>query len=484
MKNKLLQIRNPLLDIVKMFSKFGMELQFTSERRNNPSFEPEDVYDMISCYPLRQFQDIRKVCIHEDTGSKQESMASIIMGIHEDRDRQTSEEMIVVDENEESELITQDINDMIEEYSHINTGWNTRSGIMVVIDEMYLDTLLSKRDLIDNMSERLAKDLVPVILDYIKTANNVIDKLKTILIANPYFDAMKTKLSCRSDYRHQYTQSAYFSRNKRVDGAKINDNDGFYRDDALIVDAVLSLYFMECINVCMKGKDIGFIRNFDLNVTRIFETAYSESALCKAINITSLVISILGNQYNGTAFEMLLRGITNTANNNGTYKCPLLEDNVLRFNIYCDDSSKANASRQILNDTKTILKYAETTDILSALIMNKENALEIFAEGFSNKNNDAKDLKRAIEISRKASLVMVELEFINTKYSKKDALSQAYTIKQEALTLQTKLKSEKAIDIIDVVISNIDDKIRETQSTDHKHRRSTINIAYPSGYEG
>ena len=95
-----------------------------------------------------------------------------------------------------------------------------------------------------------------------------------------------------------------------------------------------------------------------------------------------------------------------------------------------------------------------------------------------------KEMMKVTDIAREASIAKIDMEYITTKYSKKDAINNAYIVLQEAQALRRKLKTKEAIEACNIVIKTLNKDIEETRKFDHKKSRMTINIAYPEGYEG
>ena len=93
-------------------------------------------------------------------------------------------------------------------------------------------------------------------------------------------------------------------------------------------------------------------------------------------------------------------------------------------------------------------------------------------------------MMKVTNMAREASIAKIDMEYITTKYSKKDAINNAYIVLQECQALRRKLKTKEAQDAIKIVINTLQKDIEETRKFDHKKSRMTINIAYPSGYEG
>jgi len=483
MKNKLTQLQKPLMNISKMFDKFSIHLLFTTEKRNFAS-DPEDVQDMVSCYPSAQYYDIVHRATQTSLTNNTDSLLSAIL----DSDREYKgasivRETILVDDNNEEDILAQDLHDLIREYKEISVAYRDNGSLLVAIDETYLDTIIPKISVIDDINVRVAQDIVPCIISYITTFNKAVPKLREIVYSSVRFESLQDISNETRQYGRTYKRGAFFAKTLCVDNHN-NTNANTYKHNHIMADALLSLYFMESINILNKGKDEKFIRDFKVNINAIIEVASTEHVLCKSLNLEALGTSIFGS-HTGSVYTNLCKLIMDIGNSFMDIPYPLLKNDIIDFTTMgVDDADLAERSRRIITNMNGILKYAENSEILSALCNNKKEAVRMFSEGFSSTSDDNKDLAKVIDLSRRASLAEVELEFINTKYSKKDAINQAYVVVQEALTLRGKIHSKNAIEMIDQIISNLQGKIQEVRKTDHKRERMSINIAYPAGYEG
>ena len=136
--------------------------------------------------------------------------------------------------------------------------------------------------------------------------------------------------------------------------------------------------------------------------------------------------------------------------------------------------------------SKELLKYAESCDILEALQAKiDKREIRMYAESITFTEDEIEaEMMKVTNMAREASIAKIDMEYITTKYSKKDAINNAYIVLQECQALRRKLKTKEAQDAIKIVINTLQKDIEETRKFDHKKSRMTINIAYPSGYEG
>ena len=227
----------------------------------------------------------------------------------------------------------------------------------------------------------------------------------------------------------------------------------------------------------------------DSTIAYIVRNILNTHMSTKLMNV-EVVLKATMSRLTGTPFDYMLSRIMRACNS-GFAETPenfnsmeysfegVVESNFRYGEVQPKDMTKILTSKELL-------KYAESYDILEAL-QAKINKREIrmYAESITFTEDEIEaEMMKVTNMAREASIAKIDMEYITTKYSKKDAINNAYIVLQECQALKRKLKTKEAQEALKVVINTLQKDIEETRKFDHKKSRMSINIAYPSGYEG
>lgn len=476
---KIENLKGPLMSIGTKFRNMGLSIYFVSDKRTRATFNPESFEEMISVYPRESFNMIAHSASSFDSQTIRYSdpVTRFLCEVGYNAGVVNRAEWSCVSENNLEEDFDNIAYERIQNYKNLPYG---TSEIVVAIDEMYIDTIVAKLDLIENLEERLANDICPFIFKYMDIVERTVPIIQSaIKTTNMKFmlqklisggDMSRTNISF--DFKPVFSDDLWTDKriNKKV---PIDTN-------ANLKIMYLNLFIMEVMNDLAKGvgsnvEDLKHIFHFFLTET------ITESKLAGNVMLNSLISTYVGKDKEGSTFHVLLNCLQNLSNSK------MENTETLAFCIkslrgYYEDEPTTLNKEQLLS-SQFLRKYAESHEIMVAVAQNTNYRL--FAEGILSTKEDAdKDMSRVLDVARKASLAEIELQYINTKYSKKDAINNAYIVVQEIRNVFKKIKSANARDLLTDIERNLLESISKAKAFDHKKERMTINIAYPVGYQG
>lgn len=472
--NGIESIKGPLMSIGSKFASLGIDLYFVADKRKGREFNPETPEDMLSIYPRETFNIIArsKDVIKQDT--TRSYLLSSMLNSHEADIYVNGYEYTVVDDSnlEDTDFASVAL-DAIREYLAMPMS---SPGLVVGIDETYIDTIVAKLDVIEELELRVANDICPYIFKYMKSFQKVMPVLKTIMNTSIYKADMIRLLSGGN--------SGKTGLDKTFTPVSIETWGDHHIDryDAPtnIKLMYINLFICELINDLVTGKgseieDIEHIFGYFLRQTA------TESRLAGHIMLDQLTLTYVGKNKYGSLFHHMLSCIQNLYNNKIDAPSSVFNTLDVLRGFYIDNKETMNGTQIMSNNF--LRKYAETHEIAQAIYDTKD--LVLFGESIlSTKEDSDRDMARVLDMSRRASLAEVELQFINTKYSKKDAINNAFIVIQEVRATMKKVKSQQAQDLLKDIENNLLSAIKASKDFDHKKERMTINIAYPVGYEG
>jgi hypothetical protein len=489
--NKLEMLKEPLHFLgSQIYKASGIKLDFTYCKRRRDRFNPEEPSEMIDIYPAFLFyigNNSRREIGH-DYESAYKTYEAIIQDTNIPLDYPKVNMEIKVETRDENDELEEDL-DLAEALAKDLSAVRTLHGIdrlIIVIDELYLDTVNDKikAETIEQrlLNEKIMQEFTPLIIKYLNDFGKLAARIGQILRANrlmtPFIELVRAHDGRMSETTNDYSAIERW----REKGEYGN------RAHALRL-ALCNLVIYETINDAIKGNTKN-IKAMDTTLAYIVRNILNTHMTTKFMNIEVVLKSILGKGQVGSPFDFILARIMKACNN-GFMETPenfrsmeyafegTVERNFNYGEVQPKDMTKILASKELL-------KYAESCDILEALqakIDKKE--IRMYAESITFTEDEIEaEMMKVTNMAREASIVKIDMEYITTKYSKKDAINNAYIVLQECQALRRKLKTKEAQDAIKIVINTLQKDIEETRKFDHKKSRMTINIAYPSGYEG
>ena len=489
--NKLEILKEPLYNLAsQIYKASGITLKFTYCRRDTRGFNPEDASDMIDIYPDYIFSlglPNRKGVVENQWSAADAIVDSIISSRAVELAVPKTTATIEVSKYDEDleEYENMDLAEALQRDLEIFREEYKMRALMVVIDELYIDTISDKikAETIDSklLQEKIYKEFIPQIIAYISNFPKLCGRLSQIIKANRLMQNFTTTIDYANN-RETANTNSYGVTNTWVNDYNKSAQEAFRT--SLIV-----LTIFEVINDAIKG-DTKNIRILDEAVAYIIKNIINTHHSHKFLNVETVLRSALGKNQKGSPFDYLLSRIMMSVNS-GFVETPASFEQMEYFLSAVDKTRdrfseiKLDRPSQILA-SKELLKYAESCDILAALqdkIARKE--VRMYAESITFTEDEIeKEMMKVTDIAREASIAKIDMEYITTKYSKKDAINNAYIVLQEAQALRRKLKTKEAIEACNTVIKTLNKDIEETRKFDHKKSRMTINIAYPEGYEG
>ena len=489
--NKLEMLKEPLHFLgSQIYKASGIKLDFTYCKRRRDRFNPEEPSEMIDIYPAFLFyignNSRREIGLNYDGAYK--TYDAIIQDTNIPLDYPKVDMEIKVETRDENDELEEDL-DLAEALAKDLGAIKELHGIdrlVVVIDELYLDTVNDKikAETIEQrlLNEKIMKEFTPLIIAYLNNFGRIVTRIGQVLRANrlmtPFINLVRSIDGRMSETTNDYTA---------VERWRNEDTMG-HKSYALRL-ALCELVIFETINDAIKG-DTKNIKTMDSTLAYIVRNILNTHMTTKLMNIEVVLKSTMGKGQTGSPFDFMLSRIMKACNN-GFMETPenfksmeysfegTVEKNFKYGEVQPKDMTKILASKELL-------KYAESYDILEALqakIDKKE--IRMYAESITFTEDEIEaEMMKVTNMAREASIAKIDMEYITTKYSKKDAINNAYIVLQECQALRRKLKTKEAQDAIKVVINTLQKDIEETRKFDHKKSRMTINIAYPSGYEG
>ena len=489
--NKLEILKEPLYNLAsQIYKASGITLNFTYCKRDIRGFNPEDASDMIDIYPDYIFSlgfPNRKGIDETQWSAADAIMETIVKSRATELAVPKNTATIEVSKYDEDleEYENMDLAEALQRDLEVFVNDYKISSLMVVIDELYIDTISDKikAETIDSklLQEKIYKEFIPQIVAYVSNFPKLCGRLSQIMKANRLMQSFSSTIDYANN-RENVDTNSYGVINRWVNDYNKTPQESFRT--SLIV-----LTIFEVINDAIKG-DTKNIRILDEAVAYIIKNIINTHHTHKFLNVETVLRSALGKNQKGSSFDYLLSRIMRSVNS-GFSETPASFGQMENFLSAVDKSRnrfseiKTDRPSQILA-SKELLKYAESCDILAALqdkMARKE--IRMYAESITFTEDEIeKEMMKVTDIAREASIAKIDMEYITTKYSKKDAINNAYIVLQEAQALRRKLKTKEAIEACNTVIKTLNKDIEETRKFDHKKSRMTINIAYPEGYEG
>lgn len=476
---KIENLKGPLMSIGNKFYNMGLQIYFVSDKRTRATFNPETFEEMISVYPRESFNMIAHSASSFDAQTIRYSdpVTRFLCEIGYNAGVVNKAEWSYVSDNNLEEDFDNIAYEKIQRYKNLPYG---TSEIVVALDEMYIDTITAKLDIIENLEQRLANDICPFIFKYMETVERTVPIIQSVIKTTHMKFALQklvaggdmSKTNISFDFKPVFVDDAWDSR-------KMNKKNPMDTNASLKM-MYLNLFIMEVMNDLTKGlgSEIGDLKHiFHFFITETI----TESKLAGNIMLDTLVATYVGKEKEGSAFHALLNCLQNLSNGK-VENTETLAFCKRSLRGYFEDEPTTLNKEQLLS-SQFLRQYAESHEIMTAVAQNTNYRL--FAEGILSTKDDAdKDMSRVLDVARKASLAEIELQYINTKYSKKDAINNAYIVVQEIRTVFKKIKSANARELLSDIERNLLNAISKAKSFDHKKERMTINIAYPTGYEG
>ena len=489
--NKLEMLKEPLHFLgSQIYKASGIKLDFTYCKRRRDRFNPEEPAEMIDIYPAFLFyigNNSRREIGH-DYEAAYKTYQAIIQDTSIPLSYPKVDVEVKVETRDENGELEEDL-DLAEALAKDLSAVRTLHGIdrlMIVIDELYLDTVNDKikAETIEQrlLNEKIMQEFTPLIIKYLNDFGKLATRIGQILRANrlmtPFIELVRAHDGRMSETTNDYSSIERWR------------EKGEYGNIAHALRlALCNLVIYETINDAIKGNTKN-IKAMDTTLAYIVRNILNTHTTTKFMNIEVVLKSILGKGQVGSPFDFILARIMKACNN-GFMETPenfrsmetsfegTVESNFRYREVQPKDMTKILASKELL-------KYAESYDVLEALqakIDKKE--IRMYAESITFTDDEIQaEMMKVTNMAREASIAKIDMEYITTKYSKKDAINNAYIVLQECQALRRKLKTKEAQDAIKIVINTLQKDIEETRKFDHKKSRMTINIAYPSGYEG
>ena len=94
------------------------------------------------------------------------------------------------------------------------------------------------------------------------------------------------------------------------------------------------------------------------------------------------------------------------------------------------------------------------------------------------------DTKRITKMAREVDQAQVEFEFMYDKYSKADAMHNAYDVLEDINKALDKVRDRKSKEALESMREQLLTTIKKYRDKNTKRERMTVNINYPPGYEG
>lgn len=454
-------------------SATGVNLSYAVDRRISKRFNPEDIDDLLSMYPsgfltaIKEGKDFNHMINSYSDGETDISDVVPEMVFHSEDG-----------ETEDCTLETLFTNDM---YQFFRENESFRS-LTLCIDEQYLQTIKDKLAVgaleYDNLLSKVSNDLVPFIYRYLQTIyrqlkpirdilNNITCNTKAQLVLNGTFLSMDYTLIKDRFYGYDHHTSAI-------------------RNDLTLRKYMIALIIFELLNDLVKGRK-EILDRLETTIRFLISKIIDGSKLNKFFGVETVVRNIFSNSnYRGAMFDRLINVIMNDARGN-VMDLYGVNNAIEIFNIENrkdDDDEKKYAYKRILS-SKFLLQYAESLDIMNAISSIPKSEIHLYIEGFFASDDDLdKEMNIVNDMARRAAICKIDLEYITTKYSKKDAINNAYMCLEDIRDARKKLKFKQSIEMLDAVTDALMKDIKTAQSYDHKKSRMTINIQYPQGYEG
>ena len=488
--NKLELLKEPLHFLgSQIYKASGIKLDFTYCKRRRDRFNPEEPSDMIDIYPAFLFYigNTNRRDVDQNYDGAYDTFKIIVQDDTTSLNYPKVDMEIKVETRDENDDIEEDL-DLAEALAKDLSAVKERYGItrlMVVIDELYLDTVNDKikAETIESrlLNEKIMQEFTPLIISYLNNFGRLASRIGQILKANrlitPFLELVRAIDGRVAEFSNDYSV---------VD--RWRDSSDMKAKSYTLRIALCNLVIYECINDAVKGNTKG-LRVMDTTIAYIVRNILNTHMSTKLMNV-EVVLKATMSRLTGTPFDYLLSRIMRACNS-GFAETPenfnsmeysfegVVESNFRYGEVQPKDMTKILTSKELL-------KYAESYDILEAL-QAKINKREIrmYAESITFTEDEIEaEMMKVTNMAREASIAKIDMEYITTKYSKKDAINNAYIVLQECQALKRKLKTKEAQDALKIVINTLQKDIEETRKFDHKKSRMSINIAYPSGYEG
>ena len=484
------KIRRPLCILSQnIYQATGIKLDYSTDKRVSSKFNPEEPKDMLSMYPYSLVVGLSKEQL--DSQWQTSELAKNIFIGNEDNITHMSDipKIEIKCENEDGEAEDYDLeyefaNEMTKFYAN---NYPLRR-LVLCIDEMYLKTISDKLEIgaleDKDLDEKVLRDLTPYVLKYIQSLPNVVPKIKEIVKNISAQDTISTF------FKDTYLLPD-FTKITRPRSSESNMYNGSipWTSDELYINvrkAMISLILAELMSDIAKGRT-DILKKLESTIPFVLRTTMCQSRTKKFLDVEMIIKGMFSSSFRGSMFDRLLSNLMEKVRDRvdevGNSLDNTIEIFITRETDYSDISEKKVNSAML--SSKLLLKYAENLDIMIACSDIAKSEIRLYAEGFFASDEDLeKEMNQVIDMSRRAAICKIDMEYITTKYSKKDAINNAYICLQDIRDCRKKLKCKEAIEKLDLIEDILLKDIRAAQSFDHKKSRMTINIAYPTGYEG
>ena len=446
----------------------GVSLRFTTDKRISPNFNPEEVSDMISIYPFQMVHDLTDSDVsYHDSLNISRNLASSGENCATIKTQYESEDGVIEDFDLESSLLDTFNKIRSKKYNY------EFFDIIIAIDELYLKTIQDKLQIgalsEESLLNKVANDIIPYIIKYYeiveKDFTQILDISRGVLNRSPRGKLILRGIIQDMDYSDAEN---IFVTNGDVSRRKI----------------LIALIHYEIINELVRGNG-DILRNIDVLLRFLLNRIIGGSKLNKFFDVDTVIRNTFINARNkGSFYDILLSYLIRTTEVDMTTMSG--KDNyVIELLSLESEECADDCSYKRLLSSKFLLQYAEAIDIMKAVAWIPKSEIRMYVEGFFASDDDLDyELNVVNDMARRAAICKIDLEYITTKYSKKDALNNAYMCLADIRDARKKLKYKQAIELMDSVSDALQRNIKEAQTTDHKKNRMTINIAYPAGYEG
>lgn len=484
-------ISEPLAIISDLFDKaVGCRILYAVDQRIN--FNPTDVKDMLSMYPKVLVESINaggyedRRCINQALQIEMFELSEWNTNVT--RGRKIPEYKIEYSEDSDGEdedgLV--DLGSMFLE--KVGNFYNKESfnSLVLCIDKLYVQTIQDKllAGTIDqkDLTEKVLRDLLPYVIKYIETLPEMLPKLQHIMkvtASNYNVNTLFKGYFLSPDSRLVNTRIS----NGYVEDTKLEMMDGADVDTKLLL---LSSFIAEIISNLAKGNT-EIIQKFDSSISFIMKSIIDERIINRFFGVEMFIKNFFKYYREGSMFDRMIEAYIGNMHTK-VDSSPLYKGVVKMFIPAKLDNYKNKVDEEITEQilaSKMIMQYAESFDIMLACSMVSKSEIRLYAEAFFSSDDDLdKEMGLVIDLSRRAAICKIDMEYITTKYSKKDAINNGYMCLQDIRDTRKKLKCPESIERLDLIEKLLLEDIKNAQTFDHKKSRMTINIAYPTGYEG
>lgn len=485
-------ISEPLAIISDLFSKsVGCRITYAVDERKN--FNPTEMKDMLSMYPKVLVESINAGG-YEDRRSTNQALQIEMFNLSEWNNNLTYDRKIPDYKIEYSEDSEEDDDEafvelgsrFLEKVGNFYNKKESFNNLVLCIDKMYIQTIQDKllAETIDrkDLTEKVLRDILPYVIKYVETLPEMLPKLQHIMkvTTSKYsIDTLFKGYFISPDNRLVHTRIS----NGYVEDTKLEMMVGSDVDTKLLL---LSAFMAEIISNLAKGNT-EMIQKFDSSISFIIKSIIDERIINRFFGVEMFIKNFFKYYNVGSMFDRMIEAFVGNVHTK-VDASPLYQGVVKMFVPAKLDNYKNKVDEEITEQilaSKMIMQYAESFDIMLACSMVPKSEIRLYAESFFSSDDDLdKEMGLVIDLSRRAAICKIDMEYITTKYSKKDAINNGYMCLQDIRDTRKKLKCQESIERLDLIEKLLLEDIKNAQTFDHKKSRMTINIAYPTGYEG